>query len=617
MLLVERRPSFHGAIYFGLLEAKHLFAKYKQLIPGKNILRLLLLSWKMERDPFSAPHATNARSNRRQKTMGPHFILPRVLGLVVASTALVAAETINISVPKTADGRALPRDVMGYSIEPVWVDSFVRTRKARTLLDAITEITGKPPPIRVGGNTADQTYLHATLLTGSASLALPDPQTAQTFDVMSDWYRAWGDYFPREVDLVYTLNFADNGSAWTNAVNQAGSAYAGLGDKLKQIELGNEVDHYIKKGWRSPYPAWGVDVYVEQYRNLTAQIINSPWYKRLARPPTFQAGVIADPPLVADQHDEIDDFSIANLTGNGTGGLLARPQDKAHISSFSVHLYPQSTCDPPRWHRMRLDLLSNHAVLWLNVSQYIPQIAAADQAGIPLVMGETNSVSCGGRSGISDTLDAALWAVDYVLLGASIGMRRLFFHLGAQSEYSAFTPEPYFYKNESLTSGVRSTWYSHYFIAKVVATTNDKPLRVSALPDANSSSLAGYGIYAGPVLKKLVFIDMGVWNGTEGLRNPSTISVTDGKEFSKGVRPRSMLNITTTWSAGQSVAVTRLVGPGTNAKGKISVSGVTFDMESGIKLGDETMETLFVAENGQLIVPLTRAEAVLLEVDRR
>jgi hypothetical protein len=547
--------------------------------------------------------------------MGSRITLPEALGLLVANMGLVVAEPINISIPTVAKARILAPDVLGYSIEPVWVDSFTRTQVARTLLDAIAEITGKSPPIRVGGNTADQTYLHMALPTGAFSVALPDPRTAQTFSVTPDWYRTWGHYFANDTDLVYTLNFADNSSAWANAVKQAEVAYAGLGDKLKQFELGNEVDHYIKKGWRPPYPAWGIDVYVEQYRKLTAQITNSSWYQRLARPPMFQAGVVADPPLVADQHDEVDDFSIANLTANGTGSLLALPRDRSRISSLSVHLYPQSTCDPPRWHRMRLDILSNHTVLWLNVSQYIPEIAAAVNAGIPLVLGETNSVSCGGRSGISDTFGAALWAVDCILLGASIGLRRIFFHLGAQSEYSAFTPEPYFYKNESLTSGVRSSWYAHYFIAKTVAAKDSEALRIFALPGANSSSLAGYGIYAGLLLKKLVFIDMGIWNGTDGLSNPSTLSITGGKHFSKRSRPTSMLNIIPPWTAGQSVAVTRLVGPGTNAKSKISVSGVEFDLESGIKHGEEAVETLFVTENGRLEVPLTRAEAVLLEVD--
>jgi hypothetical protein len=293
--------------------------------------------------------------------------------------------------------------------------------------------------------------------------------------------------------------------------------------------------------------------------------------------------------------------------------LLARPKDKAHISSFSVHLYPQSTCDSQRWHRMRLDLLSHHTTLWRNVSQFIPQIEAADRAGIPLVMGETNSVSCGGRSGISDTFGAALWAVDYVLLGASLGLQKIFFHLGAQSEYSAFTPEPYNYKNESLTSGIRSTWYSHYFIAKVVASKGHQTLTVAALPDANSSTLAGYGIYGAKMLEKLVFLDMGIWNGTDGLSNPSTIDVADRNQLSRAIRPKNDLVVSTTWPSGQQVAITRMSAPGTNAKSKITVSGVIFDMESGVKVGNEANETLTVGENGRLSIPLTRAEGVLVE----
>jgi hypothetical protein len=263
---------------------------------------------------------------------------------------------------------------------------------------------------------------------------------------------------------------------------------------------------------------------------------------------------------------------------------------------------------------MRLDLLSNHTALWLNVSQFIPQIEAADRAGIPLIIGETNSVSCGGRSGLSDTFGAALWAVDYVLLAASLGLQKIFFHLGAQSEYSAFTPEPYFYKNESLTSGVRSTWYSHYFIAKTVAAKSNVTLTVAALPGANSSTLAGYGIYAENVLKKLVFLDVGVWNGTEGLSNPSTISVAETKGFSSGSRPRNSLVVSTTWLPGQQVTVTRMTGPGTNAKSMVTVSGVAFDMESGRKIGTQADETLIVGEGGELRVSLTRAEGVLLEL---
>src|ERR1700744_2694136 len=153
--------------------------------------------------------------------MAAHFTLPEALGLLMAGIGIFGADTIKISVPKIASARTLRPDVWGYSIEPVWVDSYIRTHKTRTLIDSITEITKKPPPIRVGGNTADQTYLHAALSTEKESQAIPEPLTAQTFNVTPGWYQTWGDYFSRETDFIYSLNFADNSSAWANAVKQA------------------------------------------------------------------------------------------------------------------------------------------------------------------------------------------------------------------------------------------------------------------------------------------------------------------------------------------------------------------------------------------------------------
>lgn len=270
---------------------------------------------------------------------------------------------------------------------------------------------------------------------------------------------------------------------------------------------------------------------------------------------------------------------------------------------------------------MRLDLLSNHTTLWLNVSQYVPQVAAADVANTTLVFGETNSISCSGRSGISDTFGAALWSTDYVLMAASIGMPKLYFHLGAQSQYSAFTPESYVVNNETLTSGIRANFYSHYFIANVVEGLSDdgEAYQIAALPGANSSDLSGYAIYRGggeeaKELAKLVFLDMGVWNGTEGLSNPSTLSSTDGTVFSNGTRPSYNMSVTTSWTPGQDVEIIRLQGPGTNAKSLVNVSGVTFDSATGAKLGDLTKEYVSVGEEGVVQFGMVEAEGVLLQL---
>jgi hypothetical protein len=112
-----------------------------------------------------------------------------------------------------------------------------------------------------------------------------------------------------------------------------------------------------------------------------------------------------------------------------------------------------------------------------------------------------------------------------------------------------------------------------------------------------------------------VFLDMGVWNGTEGLSNPSTLSSTDGTDFSNGTRPSYNMAVTSSWSAGQNVSITRLRGPGTNAKSSVSVSGVTFDPETGARQeGDAGEEIVQVGEGGVVSFNLSAAEGVLLQL---
>lgn len=124
----------------------------------------------------------------------------------------------------------------------------------------------------------------------------------------------------------------------------------------------------------------------------------------------------------------------------------------------------------------------------------------------------------------------------------------------------------------SLAAGIRPGFYSHYFVAHVVA--SNERLSIAPLPSANTSDLIGYGIYGDTGLMKLVILDMGVWNGTEGLSNPSTISNTDGTVFSNGTRPVCNMRVQTTWPVEAAVNVIRLRGPGTNAKSQVNVSGV-------------------------------------------
>jgi hypothetical protein len=61
--------------------------------------------------------------------------------------------------------------------------------------------------------------------------------------------------------------------------------------------------------------------------------------------------------------------------------------------------------------------------------------AIAQQYNLPFVMFETNTASCGGFPGVSDSFGSALWALDYGLQMAYSNFTTALFHVGGQSVF--------------------------------------------------------------------------------------------------------------------------------------------------------------------------------------
>jgi len=77
----------------------------------------------------------------------------------------------------------------------------------------------------------------------------------------------------------------------------------------------------------------------------------------------------------------------------------------------------------------------NHTKTRSTIGRYRSEIAAAKPIGKKMHMGETGSVACHGKDGVSNTLGAALWELDYALTGAVSGINRFFFHMGQGDFY--------------------------------------------------------------------------------------------------------------------------------------------------------------------------------------
>ena len=70
----------------------------------------------------------------------------------------------------------------------------------------------------------------------------------------------------------------------------------------------------------------------------------------------------------------------------------------------------------------------------INFAQpYLNSTALAQQWGKPFLLFETNSASCGGFPGISDSFGAALWGIDHALQLAHSNFSGTLFHFGGQN----------------------------------------------------------------------------------------------------------------------------------------------------------------------------------------
>ena len=75
------------------------------------------------------------------------------------------------------------------------------------------------------------------------------------------------------------------------------------------------------------------------------------------------------------------------------------------------------------------------------IGHYANESAATKAVNGVLHMGETGTVACHGKEGVSNTLGAALWELDYALTGAAEGFDRFMFHNG-QGDYYYSMWEP-------------------------------------------------------------------------------------------------------------------------------------------------------------------------------
>jgi hypothetical protein len=228
------------------------------------------------------------------------------------------------------------------------------------------------------------------------------------------------------------------------ASREAASARAALGGTLAGIELGNEPDAYMRHGLREA--PWTFSQYAPQAQAYVAAI----------------AALAPGIPLAGP------DVSGSAVFGGWGGGEAARLRP----GLLTGHHYPLGCHDAPAPSIERLLSVETRHAEDISLDRYM-RVARAER--IEFRLDETNSVSCGGRAGVSDTFASALWAVSYIARSMAAGVAGINFHADL-ANCRGYAPlcAPTAERLEAGALSVRPEWYA-LLLAK--ALIGDRPIR--------------------------------------------------------------------------------------------------------------------------------------------
>jgi len=287
-----------------------------------------------------------------------------------------AGGRILVAVDPAHPGATLPTDFLGLSFEASVLGSafFDPVRSDLSILMRALG-TGR---LRFGGNSLDR------VTAWTAAAATPLPAWASSRVSPADLARLAGLTTATgwKVDLGLTLGHLDAGAA----ANEASAAVRLLGGGLGTIQIGNEPD--LLGNVRPAYSEAGYRADVAAYR---ASIAAAAPEVHVSGPDTAVAARLAS-------------------YGNDEGATPA---------FFTQHLYPLTRCAGSR---PTIDQLLSVSTLEAERRLAGTAVAAGHAAGLPVRLDETNSASCGGQDGVSNTLASALWIIEYLATVAQRGV---------------------------------------------------------------------------------------------------------------------------------------------------------------------------------------------------
>jgi hypothetical protein len=380
----------------------------------------------------AAPLALGAKPKPKPKPSGP-------LATIVANSA--------------QPGAAVPAEFVGLSFE---MSSLAQIARYSDRGDFVTMLRSLGPGVlRFGGVSAD------------TRIAWTDSTTPRP---------AWASGVI-DVDDLDELAALANASGWhvvltlgivhfepRAAAREVAAAKAALGGSLVGIELGNEPNAYALHGMRAE--PWTFTQYAEQIA-------------------AYRGAIEAAAPGVALLGPDVSGSSAFETWGPGE----AVDELPAVLTG---HHYPLG-CEQKNPVPSIAALLSEPIRL-KEIASIRRYVAVAKAANLPFRLDETNTVSCGGVAGISDTFASALWAAGFLTQVMDAGAVGVNMH-GNPSRCDGYSPvcAP---GAQALSTGelvAQPEWYALLMLRGLVG---DRPLPTTVVRSPRSTNVHASGFLA-------------------------------------------------------------------------------------------------------------------------
>ena len=307
-----------------------------------------------------------------------------------ASTGTAVQLSVDLSQP----GAAIPNNFLGLSYEMTAItNSNYFTTSNASFIQLIKNL-GNNNILRIGANGVDKTYWcgHARYTTsGNDSICTTDIDRFKSFVQATGW------------NVIFGLNLGGNPNVAV-AKNEAGYIASSLGNNLYSLEVGNEPDIYPSNGFRTQL--YNIDSLENEWNNYYQAIHAS------------YPGLNFSGPAVAYRQDWLSSFAMT---------------EGSKINLLTIHYYQGGPGTDPSINLGTL--LSPHADSL--ITKFANTTAAtAVKSNLPFRIAECNSIYGGGKSGVSNTFGASLWAIDYMWKLAYSGCTGFNFHGGGNGPYT-------------------------------------------------------------------------------------------------------------------------------------------------------------------------------------